>query len=126
MYYLLVKKGLPQTNDNIISGECADSIWGLGAHYLLGISQRVPFGLLTKYPVLKLLKTGAPAGGLRSRIISQLIRMRTAETDRDRYLNDPEYIRWSIESWVNEEWVCRYFNVNRSDIIRNRFNTISN
>lgn len=119
MYYLLVKKGLPQTSDIIISGEGSDSIWGLGSHYLLNSSRRVPFGLLSNYTILKLLKASAPAGSLPGRVVNQLIRMRTLTAS-----DDPQNICF-FESWGNEELVCRYFNTTRSDIIRNRADVIS-
>ncbi len=120
MYYLLVKKGLSQTSDIIISGEGSDSIWGLGSHYLLGISHRVPLGLLSNAAILKLIKAGTPAGSLPSRVASQLIKMRTLNAKSD----DPQNICF-FESWGNEDWVCHYFNIARSDIIRNRAEVIN-
>jgi asparagine synthetase B (glutamine-hydrolysing) len=120
MFHLLFQGGLSKSGDIVISGQGADGVFGLGFHSDLFYYQRAIFRLLSKHPILNLAEFATGMVGVGKGTVSSLKYYNRSPTS----LSDPENVLWSLGAFGSVDWVCQYFNVTKSDIIRGRYNSI--
>ncbi len=122
LLYLLFKNGIPDDRNIIISGEGADGIFGMSLHHWIYRWNRhkAIYKSLSIDPIFFLIK-------LVSRIAKRgngFISVINAGKGIDKQLDDPGNIIYSYTNYGSEDWVCKYFNVGRKDIIENKYESI--
>jgi asparagine synthetase B (glutamine-hydrolysing) len=119
LLYLLFKGGLPQDKDLVVSGLGADDIFGIALHSSVfnreKKSKKTIFKLLARQPLRKLLELISRTTGRGQGFLNYL---------EELPISDAENIIWSLGAYGSEDWVCRYFNVTKQDIIRGRYDYI--
>lgn len=122
MLYLLFKNGLPQGEDIIVSGEGADSAFGLTLHNNIykWNNHKSIYRLLSMEPLFSLIKTVPEIIGRGRGVIGRI----NLGDVIDKQLSDPQNIIYSSEKYGNSDWVCDYFNVREKDIIENKYKSI--
>jgi asparagine synthase (glutamine-hydrolysing) len=123
MMYLLFKGGLPQNKNIVITGGGAE-IWGLELQNIIHRSNKTLFKLLSTYPLITLLKTASDITGRGGGYIDLLNSTSSTNIKKSYAISDPRNIIWSMQHYGSEEWICKYFGINESDIIKGRYNTI--
>ena len=125
MLYLLFKAGIPRSNVIVLCGQGADSVWGA---YLCNTTYKYmkwPHRLLSTYPMLGLLKLGLHTSGRFKSAIRFLTSIAQIRTQGDKYsIEKPDSIVWSLGDYGDEDWVCKFFDVTKYDIIKNRLSTV--
>jgi asparagine synthase (glutamine-hydrolysing) len=119
LLYLLFKGGLPGDKSIIVSGLGADDTFGTSFHGAVfgreKKSNKTIFKLLSNSPLRRLLKLTSAVTGRGKGFLNYL---------EKRPVSDPDNQIWSLGAYGSEEWVCRYFNVKREDIIKGRYDYI--
>ena len=115
MFYLLFAEGIQKNKNIVISGQGADGVFGLPFHRSIFYSEK--FKLLSKYPFLKLLKFTSHLTGKGKGISRSLNNFSLP-------ISDTNNILWSLGNYGCEDWVCKYFNAKKFDIIEGRYNVI--
>ena len=121
MFYLLFKGGISHDKDIIICGNGADTTWGSGLQWVLNQSNKMPYKLLLKSPLVRLSKFASRVIGRGKHFIDISLRWKASKNCPKQ---DPNNIIWSAGSEGSEEWVCKYFKVTKYDIIKDRYTTI--
>jgi asparagine synthetase B (glutamine-hydrolysing) len=122
LLYLLFKHGIPGNRNVIVSGEGADGIFGMSWHHWIHRWNRrkAVYKPLSMEPLFHLIK-------LVSRITNRgygFVNTINAGKGINRRLDDPRNIMYSYTNYGSEDWVCDYFNVNRKNIIENKYESI--
>ncbi len=122
MLYLLLKNGIPDGGNVVVSGEGADAIFGMGPHHRIynWNNHKTVYKLLSVDPIFLLLKRV-------SRIVKRgngCINTINAGKGINKRLDDPGNAIYAVNNFGSENWVCEFFNVNRNDIIENRYQSI--
>ena len=118
LLYPLFKAGIPQNKNIVISGAGADATWGLDTLDLLYLSNKPFFKLLLGYPQIKLMKIVSDITGRGGGLIEIAMNIQKGYP-----ISDPRHFIWSFGS-CDEEWILKYFGVNKSDMIKGRYNSI--
>jgi len=80
--------------------------------------------MLTIDPIPEILRIGLPGGRGESisKLLTSIAKVRI-QGDKES-IERPDNIIWSEDEYGDKEWVCKYFGVTESDIIKNRLNAI--
>jgi asparagine synthetase B (glutamine-hydrolysing) len=119
--YLLFKK-IPDKNNIVISGLGADDLFGTITQYnQFHVERSMLYKFLVKYVKSKYIKYVLP-------LINKDWRNYTVIRENYRKSNIPiagtNSLIWSIGAHGSEEWTTHHFNVNRDEIIKNRYKEI--
>ena len=120
MFHLLFGEGLHSGKKVIVSGDGADGLLGLRVHNYIhryGGHKRM-YDFFSQRPFFSSLALFSSLTGRMQDFVRALETVGTYALDMP--TDDPRSIVWSVDSYGNEEWVCRYFNATPGDIIENR------
>jgi len=122
LLYLLFKNGIPENKNIVISGQGADGVFGLGLHERIHNWEKhiILYKLLAAPPLSSLINSAVRYLGRGEGLIEKLNMHQTLNTS----LEDPNNIIYILGKYSNDDWVCRYFNVSREDIVENRYKAI--
>lgn len=123
MFYLLFKNGLPQDRDIVVSGEGADGVFGMGIHNCIynWNNHKAIYRLLSIHPLSSLVKAVSRITGRGYGIINSI----NMENNNEKPLENPCNVVFSLGNYGSEDWVCKYFNISKKDIIENRYVSIT-
>ncbi len=119
--YLLFKK-IPQNNNLVLSGLGADDLFGTVTQYnQFHFDRNLVLKFLIKYVKSTYLKNLLP---VLHRDWKNYVMIQENYRKSTFPITNPNNLVWSIGSYGDEEWAAHYFNVQKGDIIKNRFNEI--
>ncbi len=122
LLFLLYENSIPQNENIIISGEGADGIFGNEIQSLIynSLKHKEILPLASAYPFFTLFKGLSQITGRGNEFIRRINAFRMINKN----LGDPDNIIYSISKYGDENWVCKYFNMSRKEVIQSRYNWV--
>lgn len=116
--HLLFKNGIPKNKKIIIQGLGAGGFFGNFRNFLY-LQNRMIFRVLSKKPIMTILKLISNITGKRKGSVSNLEKI-----NLNYQLSNRKNPIWSSHAYGDEEWICKYFGVNKEYIIKNQYNSL--
>jgi len=114
LFHLLFKNGMPSEKKIIIHGQGAGTTFGSN-HYLYN-HNKTSYKLLSKIPIIQLLKAFSKISRRMDKILEYLNKPLSKNT-----LSDPKNLIWSWMDHGKKTWTCNQFNTTEEKIISERY-----
>jgi len=122
MMHLLLRHGLPRDRHLVINGGGADVLFGQAIQNdIYKWNSRRAYRLLARQPVRGVLGALSGVTGRGQGFVTILDEM-SSNIGKD--FEDPSNILFSMEMYGDGEWVSEYFDVNREEVVANRYEAI--
>ncbi len=123
MFFLLFKDSIPSSKDFVIFGLGADSIFGAIPYKIALRAEKIQ-----KNKILRSASEGILFDSIKR--LSQITRrghgiVQSLDYSRRHAIpiSNPEHFIWKLQAFGSEDWVCKYYDVNKEDIIQNLYST---
>lgn len=126
LIYLIIKNFIPKEKKIIINGQGAEVGWGEVFHKRIHRNKKILIKLLSFGPVSiyrKFFNISAKFPYLK-KYFKELLNRLIFKLSENFPKNDYRNILWYFGKYGNFEWVSNYFNINKQEIIKNRYNLI--